>query len=191
MRRPFVGRDHQVRIVAVIPDHRRRMHHAALDDGVRHVEETGDELPIAIDQIGIEGGARRQVAFQHEPAFRADRHDDRVLQHLGLHQAEDLGAEIVVAVAPAQAAARHPAAAQMNALEQPRMHVDLEQRPRRDHAVDPRAFHLEAEHRPLRPLIEVGAHRRAHQVLEALQNLVVEQAGDLPADLGQRVVGLA
>ena len=53
-----------------------------------------------------------------------------------LHQAQDLGAEVVVAVAPADAAARHPAAAQVNPLEQPRVHVDLEQRPRRHHALD-------------------------------------------------------
>ena len=43
---------------------------------------------------GIAIGGRRQ-AFGHEAAFGADWHDHRVLDLLGLDQAEDLGAEIL------------------------------------------------------------------------------------------------
>src|SRR5258706_315575 len=64
---------------------------------------------------GIAIGGRRQ-AFGHEAAFGADRHDDGVLDLLCLDQAEDLGAEILRPVGPAQAAARHLAEAQMNAF---------------------------------------------------------------------------
>ena len=45
-------------------------------------------------------------ALEHEPALRADRHDHRVLDHLRLHQAEDLGAVVLEPVRPADAAAR-------------------------------------------------------------------------------------
>jgi hypothetical protein len=58
----------------------------------------------------VAGGGR------DEAALRADRHDDRVLDHLRLHQAQHLGAEILAPVRPAQAAARHAAAAQVDAF---------------------------------------------------------------------------
>ena len=188
VRRALVGRDHQIRIVVVVADDLRRMHHLAVDDVVGDVEQARDELAVAIDEIGVERRPRRQLALQHEAALRPDRDDDRVLHHLGLHQAEDLGAEVVVAIAPAQAAARDPAAAQVDALELARVHVDLEQRPRRDHAVDPPALDLDREHRPLRPLIDVGAHGGANQVLEAAQDLVVEQAADAAQRRAHRAV---
>jgi hypothetical protein len=52
-----------------------------------------------------------------EAALGAGRHDHRVLDQLRLHQAEDLGAEIVAPVGPAQAAAGDRAAAQVDALD--------------------------------------------------------------------------
>ena len=94
-----------------------------------------------------------------------------------------------MAIAPAQAAARHPAAAQVDPFELARVHVDLEQRPRRDHALDLRALDLDREHRPLRPLVGVGAHGRPHQVLEPAQDLVVEQARHGAHGLAQCLVG--
>jgi hypothetical protein len=48
--------------------------------------------------------------LQHEAALGADRHDDGVLDLLGLDQAQHLGAEVFAAVRPAQAAPRHLAA---------------------------------------------------------------------------------
>ena len=71
-----------------------------------------------------------------KPPFEPDRDDDGVLDHLRLHQAEDLGAEVVVPIAPAEAAARDLAAAQVNAFQLARVDVDLEQRARGDHALD-------------------------------------------------------
>src|SRR3546814_7645446 len=50
--------------------------------------------------------ARRRQLLGVEAALGAGRHDDCVLHHLGLQQAEDFGAEVVAPVGPAQAAAR-------------------------------------------------------------------------------------
>ena len=161
MRRALVGRDDQIRIVVIVAHHFRRMHHLALDDVVGDVEQARDELAVAIDQIGVERGARRHFALQHEAAFGADGDDDGVLDHLRLHQAEDFGAEVVVAIAPAQAAARDLAAAQVDAFDLARVHVDLEERARRHHPFDLRALDLDREHGPFGPLIGVGPDRRA------------------------------
>ena len=94
-----------------------------------------------------------------------------------------------MAIAPAEAAARDLAAAQVDSLELARVHVDLEQRPRRHHAVDLAAVDLDRDDRALRPLVGVGAQRRPHQVLEPAQDLVVEQAGDRAHRRSQLVVG--
>ena len=59
---------------------------------------------------------------------------------------------------------------------QPRVDVDLEHGPRRGHALDLAAVDLDREHRPLRPLVEVRAQRRAQQVVEGAQHLVLGEA---------------
>ena len=176
VRGALVGRHHQVRVVAVEAHDLGRVQHLAVRAVVRHVEQAGHELPVAVDQVLVERRPRRNVALQHEAALRADRHDHRVLDHLGLHQPQDLGAEVVVAVRPADAAARHLAAAQVDALEPPRVDVDLVERPRRGHGLDRAAVDLDREHRPLRPLEGVRAQHGPHQVGERPQHLVLGQA---------------
>ena len=52
-----------------------------------------------------------------EAALGAGRHDDGVLDHLRLDQPEDLGAEVLAPVGPAQPAAGHRAEAQVHALD--------------------------------------------------------------------------
>ncbi len=106
----LVRRHHEVGVVSVLAHDLRRMEHLAVRAVVGHVEEPGDELAVAVDQVLVEGRARGHLALQHEAALRAHRHDHRVLDHLGLHEAQDLGAEVVVAVAPADPAAGHHAA---------------------------------------------------------------------------------
>ena len=69
-----------------------------------------------------------------EAALGADRHDDGVLHHLRLHQAQHLGAEVLAPVGPAHAAARDLAAAQVHALDSGRVDEDLEERPRQRQA---------------------------------------------------------
>ena len=157
---------------------------------VGDVEETRDVLPVAVDQVLVERGPRRHVTLQDEAALRPDRHDDRVLDHLRLHEAEDLGPEVVVAVAPADPAAGDAAAAQVDALDAPRVDVDLDHRPRRRHALDLLAVDLDREHRPLRPLVRVRAQRRVQQVVERPQHLVLGQAAHVLERPREAGVGL-
>ena len=67
----------------------------------------GDERLVAGDALGQPRVAVARVGqlLAEEAALRADRHDHGVLDHLRLDQAEDLGAEVVAPVGPAQAAA--------------------------------------------------------------------------------------
>ena len=60
-----------------------------------------------------------------EPALGAHRHDHRVLHHLGLDQAEHLGAVVLGPVAPPQPAAGDRPAAQVDTFHPRRAHEDL------------------------------------------------------------------
>ena len=174
--RPLVRGHHEVGVVVVVAHDLRRVDDLAVHDVVGDVEQAGDELAVAVDQVVVEGGPGGHVALQHEAALGAHGHDDRVLDHLGLHEAQDLGAEVVVAVAPADAAARDLAPAQVDPLELARVHVDLDHRPRRGHALHLPAVHLDGEHGPGRALVVVRAQRAADEVVEAAQDLVVDEA---------------
>ena len=83
---------------------------------------------------GIAGGHRRLL--DDEAALGADRDDDGVLHRLRLDQAEDLGAEVLAAVRPPQAAAGHEPEPQVHALDPRRVHEDLEPGPRQRQFVD-------------------------------------------------------
>ena len=92
---------------------RRRRHDLAAVDGdqvVGDVEQPADERAVARDALGQQRLAVRAAVgrrpLDDEAALGADRHDDGVLHHLRLHQAEHLGAEVLAAVGPAQPAAR-------------------------------------------------------------------------------------
>ena len=107
--RALVRRDHQVRVVGVVPDHPGRRHHLARVQVVGHLEHGADERAVAGQHLGLVrlavGGVRQPLA--DEAALGPGRHDDRVLHLLGLGQAEDLGAEVLAPVRPAQPAAGH------------------------------------------------------------------------------------
>ncbi len=60
---------------------------------------------IARDDLLLERGPVGGSALQHEAALGAGGNDDGVLHHLGLYQAQHLGAEVLVAIRPAQPAA--------------------------------------------------------------------------------------
>ena len=100
---------HQVGVVAVVPDHAGRRHHLAVAQVVGHVQHGGDEGLVAGEHLGLVGlavGRVRQV-LADEPALGPGRDDDRVLDLLGLGQPEDLGAEVLPPVRPAQPATGH------------------------------------------------------------------------------------
>src|SRR5690606_24542955 len=132
-RRALVGGHHQVRVVAVVADHVARMHDLAVDQVVGDVEHAVDEALVALLALGQPGIAvDRRVGqlLAEEPALGTHGHDHRVLDHLRLDQAQHLGAEVLAAVGPAQAAARHRAEAQVHAFHVRTADPDLPVRPR-------------------------------------------------------------
>ena len=124
----LVRRHHQVRVVAVAPDHIGRRHHRVGRDVVGHVEHGRDERLVAGQHLGLVRLTVGRVGqpLADEPALGPGGDDDRVLHLLRLHQPEDLGAEVLLAVRPAQAPARHPAEPQVDRLEPRRVDEDLE-----------------------------------------------------------------
>ena len=113
---------------------------------VGQVQQPGDEhavaghalrhAALAVD-LRVAGRGRRSL--DDEPALGPDRHDDRVLDLLGLDQAEDLGAEVLRPVRPAQPAAGDVAEPQVHPLQPRRVHPDLMRRNGFGHAGDPAA----------------------------------------------------
>ncbi len=126
-RRALVGGDDEIRIVAVVAHAVLRMHDLAFDEIVGDVEQAVDEQAVAGHAFGelriAVAGDRRTL--DEEAALGTDRHDDRVLDHLRLDQAEHFGAEILAPIRPAQAAARDRAEAQMHAFDARRIDEDL------------------------------------------------------------------
>jgi hypothetical protein len=105
--RALVGGHHQIRIVTVVAHHTARWADLILRavDIVGEVEQAADEraisggtggLPRAAIGVGIPG--RYRGPAEYESTLGAGRHDDRVLHRLGLHQPEDLGAEILAPI---------------------------------------------------------------------------------------------
>ena len=119
----LVGGDDEVGIVAVAADHRRpaaplrRRHRLSVMSSSPRIRVlvAGDALGLRAPRGRVGSGG----CLTDEAALGADRDDHRVLDHLRLHQAEDLGAEVLAPVRPADAAARDLAAAQVDALHAP------------------------------------------------------------------------
>ncbi len=183
-RRAFVGRDHEVGIVAVVAHHVRRRDDALGPEIVGDIEQARDEQHVGRGAFLLHGFARAADGepFRQEPALGADRHDHRVLDLLRLGEAEDLGAEILRPVRPADAAARHLSEPQMHAFEPRRIHEDLVERPRCRHLLDLAALELDGDGRfrlaRALELIEIGAHGRHDRVDEAAQDAILVEALD-------------
>ncbi len=165
--------------------HRGRRDDAIADAVVGQVEQRAKVVLVAgnaLFHVGVAIGRGRR-ALQHEPALRADRDDDDVLHHLRLHEAQDLGAEILGAVGPAQPAAGNPAAAQVDAFESRRIDEYLEHRPRLGKARHFRGVELERHERaPARVRVaapEIGPRRREDQREELSQHAVLGKILDL------------
>ena len=141
----FVRGHDQVRIVAVAAHHVLRREHVRAAEVVGDVEHAAEQRLVALHAFLLERGAVRRRILDHEAALRAHRHDDHVLHVLRFHQAEDLGAEVLAAVGPADAAARHFAGAQVDAFHLRRVDEDLEHRPRQRQLADLLRVELEGE----------------------------------------------
>jgi hypothetical protein len=99
-----------------------------IDDVVGQIEQPGHEQSVAsgglLEQRLTPARGRRPLG--HESALRTDRNDDGVLDHLRLHQAQDLHAEVLAPVRPPDPAARDPPAAEVHTLNARRVDEDLE-----------------------------------------------------------------
>ena len=191
----LVGRDHEVGVAAVVAYDAGRRDVLAVDEVVGDVEQAGDERLVAGDpllqpRIAV---ARVGEPLAEEPTLGAHRHDHGVLHHLRLDQAEDLGAEVVAAIGPAQAPAGDRAEAQVHALDPRRVDEDLVAGPRPGQVGDRGRLQLERHvgvgPAVLVPLEVVGAQRgldvrevgpQDPVVVEALH--LVERARDLLLD---------
>ena len=107
-----------------------RRHDPAVDHVVGDVEQPAHERPVAGRDLGLQRVPAQGWRRHDEPALGADRHDDGVLDGLGLGQPEDLGAEVLRTVRPAQPAAGDGPAAQVHALDARGVDEDLEHGPR-------------------------------------------------------------
>ena len=157
----LVGRHDEVRIVLVEGAHARRAHDLAADDVVGHVEHAADQRRVAQLHLGAQRVAVGRRGAQHEPALGADRHDHGVLDHLGLHQPEHLGAVVLAAIRPADAAARDVTAAQVDALDLRVVDEDLEERRGRGHLRHVGRAQLEREVRRARAPRSCARWRRS------------------------------
>ena len=115
VRRAFVRRHDEVRVVAVVAHDLHRRDGAAFLHVVGEPEQRRDEARVQAVGLGARGGRVCGRPAQREAALRADRHDQAVLHHLRAPQAEHLRADVLRAVAPAQSAARDRPAAQVHA----------------------------------------------------------------------------
>ena len=149
-----------------------------VDDVVRDIQQSPNQRLVARDDFrSLRLAIAREIAPHDEAAFGADGHDHRVLDLLRLHQAENLGSEILAPVRPANAAARDVAHPQVHALHACRKHEDLEQRLGQRQFAQPLTFHLERqvilELAGLRGLIGIGAHRGGQGVPQGAQDAVL------------------
>ena len=181
--RALVGGDHEIGILPV-PDHGlRRGHDLALHEVVGEAQQRGDEFLIGVTAAFEPGGiVPRRELFRVEAAFGTDRHDDGVLDLLGLHEAEDFGAVIRRAVRPAQAAARDRAEAQVDAFDFRAGGEDFAEGFRLRQVSEFAAGDLEADPGQLSSvfagLVEVGALQGAHEMEQAAQDEIVGEARD-------------
>ena len=115
---PLVRSHNQVMVILIVTNHRRWRLDTGVHQVVGNVQQATDERFIGLDTLGLEGLAIRHVrkAFSHETALGTDWHDHRVLDLLGFHQPENLGAIVLETVGPAQAPSGHLATTQMHAL---------------------------------------------------------------------------
>ena len=149
-------------------------------DVVGDRQQAGDEVDVGLACRPRRSASRLPPAgepLREEAALGADRHDDGVLDLLRLDQAEHLGAVVLRAIRPAQAAARHRAEAQMHAFDLGAVDEDLAPRARLGQAVDQARVELDRQRlalvaRSARDEM-VGAQRRLDQVEVAADDRVV------------------
>ncbi len=199
----LVGGDNEVGVVAVTAPHSLGGHDriSRAVAVVGDIEQTADEAAVALDALGAErvavdggiAGAGRRI-LDDESALGANRNDDRVLHGLRLDQTQDLGAEVLAAVRPAQPAAGDRAEAQVHSLHPRGVHEDLEAGPWLGQLGDLARVELERQHTVGARRIRlghkvVGTQSGLDQAEERAQHPVGIQTDHL-VDLGEHLGGL-
>ena len=112
----LVSRDHQIRVVPVVPNHIRGRHDYRFDDVVGEVEHARNQVLVAGNAFSHPGFAlrHRRCVLGEETPFGADRDNDRVLDLLGFDQTQNLGAEVFTPIRPTHATTGNASHAQMH-----------------------------------------------------------------------------
>ncbi len=180
----LVGGDYKIGVFPVEDHDILGVDHLVVNDVVGDRQQRADEDLVAGLALGgpaIAIGDRIGQLLGVETALGPGRYDHRVLDPLGLHQAEDFGAEIVAPVGPAQATARDRAGPQMDPLDPPRIDEDLAPRDRSRQVGNERRFDLEGQRFIARRGKCVGSQNRVdHCLVKSQQTIVVDRL-----DLGE------
>ena len=120
----FISCNHEIRIFAIANNHFLRMLHAIARQIICHRQKRADE--DFITRLTFSGPASavargRWQLLGIKASLCSCRNDHRVFHALRFHQAQDLCAEIVAPVRPAQAAARNRPGTQVNAFDPSRI----------------------------------------------------------------------
>ncbi len=182
---PLVSRHHQVVVILVVTHHGFGRDHLTLNDVVGHIQQTADEEAIAGLALFLDKGAggphRHLLAV--EAALGAHRHYDGVLHLLRFDQTQHFGAEIFLAIGPAQAATGHLAPAQMHPFHSRRVDEDLEFGQRQRHVGNAGRCQLEGDIGldlpSLVQLVVVGAQGGVDHLHKAADDAIVVQVRDL------------
>ena len=187
MRRPLVGRHHQIRVEIVVADHPLGMLDPLADPVVGEIEQPAHQGLVGGLGEGCPLFPSAPGGFDDETALGTDRDDQGIFGHLGFHQTENLGAEIIGAVGPADSPPGHIAAPQVNPLHGGGVDVNFKQRPRRRHVDDPEGADFERKEIVLGTATEkkVGAHRGIDEVEQQSQDGIFVDILHLLQGLGQ------
>ena len=153
----------------------------AFDDVVGQGQQRRDEDAVAL--LAFLGPARavgRGIGQMggNEAALGARRHDDRVLDHLGLDQAEDLGTEVLGTIRPTQASSRHRTETQVSSGDPRRIDEDLELGSWGWGEVELTRAHLEGQRSAIL-LPPVGADHGLDDGMHHAQDAIVIKGGDV------------
>ena len=178
----LVGGDDQVGVVLVVAHDVAWRHDFAVLDVVGDVEQGGDEDAVGGNALLLDLLARAAARqpLRQKAALGARGHDDGVLDALGANETQHLGAEILGAVGPADAAAGDRRKAQVHTLHARRVDPDLAEGARLRRGLHGMAVELEGQRRDRAAgrirLVEVGAHRGRDEVQELAQDAVLIEA---------------
>ena len=165
-RSAFIGSHYQVGIIWIETHHITRRYKLAFNQVIRQIQQTPDKDLIASNTLSLDlfsADFLMQIASD-KTAFSTDRYDHRVLNLLRLNQTQDFGAEIFLAIRPAQTTAGDLATAQVHTLDPWTVYVGLKHRNRTRNIADlPRA--------------QFKAHIRLRQPLRIHLKVVGSQGG--------------